>query len=395
MDVRSPTVDAKSAASSDRFDRSDRIVALDVVRAIALFGVLAVNIDTQFAVSPFARFVANAPAGGGRWNDLAETVIASGLEERPLIVFSFLFGMGLATQHAHARRAGRPFTPMLIRRLAFLMALGVLHFALVWVGDVLTLYAAVALIAAPLMRLPRRALVAVAVVFFVVSALPLPWPPPFASAEEMRAHVEAARQIYAHGSYADIVAYRLHEARPALAIMMWSIPRTLGLFALGATIDATWLQNASRRELALGGAVALAVGSAARWVGPDALRGIARNAALEWSEVAIALGATALLFVAADRAKERLGALAVIGRMTLTSYLCESVVLGFVFYGYGLGLFDRVGHAAGLVLALVLFALQTVFAVLWLRRYSFGPFEWAWRVFTHGGARDALARARK
>ena len=81
--------------------------------------------------------------------------------------------------------------------------------------------------------------------------------------------------------------------------------------------------------------------------------------------------------------------------MTLTSYLCESLVLGFVFYGYGLARFDRVDHAGALALALLLFIVQTAFAVLWLRRFSFGPLEWAWRTFTHGGARDALAPARK
>jgi uncharacterized protein len=70
--------------------------------------------------------------------------------------------------------------------------------------------------------------------------------------------------------------------------------------------------------------------------------------------------------------------------MALTNYLTQSIVLSFVFYGYGLGLFARVSPAGGFAMACALYATQLAFSVAWLERYRFGPFEWFWRSMTYG-----------
>lgn len=48
---------ADSAASSGPISPAERIDAIDVLRGIALFGVMAINIVTEFRVSIFAQFV--------------------------------------------------------------------------------------------------------------------------------------------------------------------------------------------------------------------------------------------------------------------------------------------------------------------------------------------------
>jgi uncharacterized protein len=70
--------------------------------------------------------------------------------------------------------------------------------------------------------------------------------------------------------------------------------------------------------------------------------------------------------------------------MALTNYLLQSIVLGFVFYGYGFGLFGRIGSAAAACIGLVLYAAQLQLSRLWLRRFRFGPFEWLWRSLAYG-----------
>jgi uncharacterized protein len=70
--------------------------------------------------------------------------------------------------------------------------------------------------------------------------------------------------------------------------------------------------------------------------------------------------------------------------MALSNYLAQSVVLGFVFYGYGLGLFGKLGSAPVALLVAVLYAGQLVLSRAWLRRYRFGPVEWLWRSLTYG-----------
>jgi uncharacterized protein len=72
------------------------------------------------------------------------------------------------------------------------------------------------------------------------------------------------------------------------------------------------------------------------------------------------------------------------GQMALTNYLTQSVVLSFLFYGYGLGLFGRLGPAEAALIGAALYAAQLALSRAWLRRFRFGPAEWLWRSLTYG-----------
>jgi uncharacterized protein len=69
--------------------------------------------------------------------------------------------------------------------------------------------------------------------------------------------------------------------------------------------------------------------------------------------------------------------------MALTNYLLQSIICTFIFYGYGLGLFGRVGAAVGLALTLAIFTLQIAWSNWWMSRYRYGPAEWLWRSLTY------------
>ena len=70
--------------------------------------------------------------------------------------------------------------------------------------------------------------------------------------------------------------------------------------------------------------------------------------------------------------------------MAFTNYILQSLVLGWIFYGYGLGLFGRIGPAAGLALAVALYAVQVIVSRWWLDRFRYGPIEWLWRTLMYG-----------
>jgi uncharacterized membrane protein YeiB len=74
--------------------------------------------------------------------------------------------------------------------------------------------------------------------------------------------------------------------------------------------------------------------------------------------------------------------LAPAGRMALTNYLTQSVVMGFFFYGYGLGHYGM-GRAGQVAFVFGVFAAQVVCSQLWLRHFRYGPFEWLWRSITY------------
>ena len=72
------------------------------------------------------------------------------------------------------------------------------------------------------------------------------------------------------------------------------------------------------------------------------------------------------------------------GRMSLTTYLTQSIVATIIFYGYGFGLYGKVDLETGMMIAIGIFVLQVIFAELWLMKFKMGPFEWIWRKGTYG-----------
>ena len=72
------------------------------------------------------------------------------------------------------------------------------------------------------------------------------------------------------------------------------------------------------------------------------------------------------------------------GRMSLTVYLTQSLVMTTIFYGYGLGFYGSVPVWMMLPLAVSLFAIQMVTARWWMKHFTMGPLEWLWRAATYG-----------
>jgi len=110
-----------------------------------------------------------------------------------------------------------------------------------------------------------------------------------------------------------------------------------------------------------------------------------RSLMLKVGQPALGLGYLAALTLLLQRGvwKKMFAPFASVGQMALTNYLLQSVVFVLLFFGYGLGWFGKVGPFVGLMLALLLFALQIVFSRWWLRHFRFGPFEWLWRSLTY------------
>ena len=76
-------------------------------------------------------------------------------------------------------------------------------------------------------------------------------------------------------------------------------------------------------------------------------------------------------------------ALAPAGRMALTNYLAQSAVALIAFTGIGFGLAGTFSPLALFAFVVVVFAGQMAVSALWLRRFRYGPVEWALRWFTN------------
>lgn len=104
--------------------------------------------------------------------------------------------------------------------------------------------------------------------------------------------------------------------------------------------------------------------------------------------ILLALGYAAAIIGIANLAsgKTMLGWAVPLGRMAFTNYLVQSLIFSSVFYGYGLGLFGRLGAASTLAFGVAVYVAQVLFSKWWLGRYRYGPVEWLWRTLMYGAA---------
>lgn len=382
---------------------NERLESLDALRGLALFGVLMVNLQTEFRVSLFTFYSRFHTHPG--WANLAtDDAIRFLLEFKAFGIFSFLFGVGLAMFFERTGRKGRG-RPMrlLLRRLVVLLLLGFLHM-LLWNGDILLAYAVVGLLVSPALFAGPRLAVGLALGFAAIGLLPLPLPGFPADATMIRQGI-AATAVYGGGTFGEIFRFRWDETRLYIApLLLGTLPRVAGLMLAGTAVWRLGLLSNPRRHLRLYRVIALAGltiggGSSALefldQAGHLHLAALAREVASSLAKVPFALGYVSLFFcaVASERGQWLVRLFAPIGRMALTSYVTQSIVLGFVFFGYGLRLFGRLPSAPVALGAVALYAFQIGASDLWLSRFRFGPLEWLWRSLTFGSA-QTLRRAR-
>jgi uncharacterized protein len=393
-----------------------RILALDLVRGVAVLGILAINIG-GFA-GPIAATLSPHQPVPGTWADeawFAFTLLV--FEGKMRALFTLLFGASMALFIERMDAAGRHGERLQLRRLGWLLVLGYLHFALLWWGDILFLYAACGLGAMALRQGPPRGLAFAAIGMFLawhatMGAQTLPEvrremhvlaataSPADAQAYRFdRAHddAETAAEIsHERGGFADLARTKLTEqpAEPITATLA-TMGETLPLMLLGLALyrlgffGGEWPHAGMRRiagwSLSLGTALTICF-IALAWSRhfPPVLMVAGMAYFLALPHLLMALGYAALLIPAAPRlARTALGArLIAAGRMAFTNYIAMTVVMTFIFYGWGLGLIGTVPpHRQGLFV-LGGWALMLAWSKPWLARFRQGPLEWLWRSLT-------------
>jgi len=364
---------------------SRRIDAIDALRGIALFGVLAINLVMGFRVSLFEQFLtAKTPASP--IDHGVETILMLGIDMKAFALFSLLFGVGLAIQFERLAASPRR-AQLLVRRLAVLLAIGLVHLCLIWYGDILTEYALAGLIVLPLLWGPRWLLACSALAFLALYLWLQSFPPVglFPDTATIAKAVAEEHRIYATGGYADVLALRLREMPLIFPLHVFIFPRTIGLFLLGAWAWRSGILRTPHPGLMFAIAAASIVGGATLTI-LSHVRGVMLSDPS--GTILLALGyAAAIVGVANLRSGNALlGWAAPLGRMAFTNYLMQSLIFGWIFYGYGLGLFGRLGAATALAIGIAVYIAQVLFSKWWLHRFRYGPVEWLWRTLMYGAA---------
>jgi uncharacterized protein len=371
---------------------SERMRGLDILRGFALLGVLLMNLHSSFRILIY-DFAMRFHAHDGFLNKAVDYLLEVAVMGKAMLLLSLLFGAGMAMQVDRARAVHRNPTRFLARRLAILFAFGVLHYFLLWDGDILMIYSLCGFILLAFQNLSAGTLARMAILACLVEFLMIP------SGENydwnyLGEYVRAEYQWFLYGSYVELVYYRFF----LLATRVYSewraiFPASMGMMLLGM---AAWkagvflkvdvFRARLRKVVAVGGAFGLCATvisvrnrESLDFDPVDAVLGITGTVAL-----ALAYGAAGWLYLSRSNPSPLLERVGDFGRMTLTNYLLQSLIFTTLFYGYGCGLLGRVSSSMALLLGLAVFTIQIYFSEYWLRRHSFGPAEWLWRRLTYG-----------
>ena len=385
-----------------------RIDRLDIIRGIAVMGILSVNIAALGMM--WHAYYNPVLLGFEGWADKATWAVNYWLVEgRFRALFAILFGASLMIISDRARARGQQPWRTHLPRLAILFAIGLLHFTFFWWGDVLTLLAFTGLFAFGFARHGQRVLLSWAIIFLVLSILldvagavilvklaqvgtELP---ALQSAPIEAAKAAAFSAHFAdHGTYANWASDLLVHVLPFQLVGI--LPEFMGFMLLGMVLLRSGFlsgeaQRASYRRWAIWGA-GLTLGIAALATIAVVLRGfdplllaVLRNTLFSLLRPATVIGLIALIILTIDPASRAGIRLAATGRMAMTNYLLPTLLTAPFLYGYGLGLHNQLSRAElWLFFVPALWAIMLLFSPAWLTRYRYGPLEWIWRSLSRG-----------
>ena len=383
-----------------------RVPRIDALRGLAVFGIMLVNI-WGFV---YGYGLVSFPAPGGALSLADQATIffcAAFAEQKFYPIFSFLFGAGFALQTGGARSQGPALRAMQYtyrRRLAWLLAIGLAHATLMWFGDILVAYALTGFWLATKIGVRPAALVRslkilvmvnlgwIAIAFIVLYSMGQ-----IAKAEVAQDVQDAVRvhAIYTAGSWSEIARQRLTDYLGNVGGYLFVLPRIALLFMLGVfAVRLGWLRHPERHRtlwrrvlvagLVLGVPINLwwglaSVGSALNPAGGSLHNGLAASV-IDIGGPLLAAAYVAMFMLSGPHVARLLEP---VGRMALTNYLMQSLLLMLLLQGFAFGLGAHLTRAGLLGLAAAVRRFQLAFSHWWLARRAQGPMEALWRRYTH------------
>ena len=388
----------------------ERIEILDVLRGLAVCGILIGNVQWFSGYGMMPPQLADAAP---LYDHVTHFLVHFFIEGKFYSIFSFLFGIGFALQIARAQERGDTNATLFKRRLFWLLVIGLLHAYLLWAGDILSIYALMGFVLLLFREKSNESLLkwavglmAVPIVTYLLLYIAfVAFAPPDAAAGFSASQLEnwnSTVSIVTGGSYSDIVSgFNLQYVvgRYMGLVFQMRLPKILAMFLLGMYAYRIGVfQNLKahssliKNVLLYGGILGLIGNIAMAWLAgneapfPPSPAGLAGVIGYAFGVPALALFFVALVATLwqSEGRQKLLTFLAPVGRMALTNYLLQTVICVTIFYGYGFGMFGKVGALQATLIALAIFATQVILSTVWLRYFAYGPMEWIWRQLTYG-----------
>jgi uncharacterized protein len=274
-----------------------------------------------------------------------------------------------------------------------------MHYLLFWEGDILRLYALLGFVLLAFRHRSNRTVLVIAASCLVLSTLlttvvlsvlatPSALDPSLSTAGID--FISEARAAYASSSYLAVLVYHARIFFYDFAYLTFiQGSSVVAMFLLGLYVGKLRLldhlpEQRDRLKRVLVAGLVLGLPS-------NLVYALSKNPvqtglgyALGGPSLAVVYISSIALLSLDETWRRRLAPLACVGRMALTNYVLQSVICSTIFYGYGFGLYEKMGPASGLLLSVLIFMFQFPLSVWWFKRFQYGPLGWLWRGLTYG-----------
>jgi uncharacterized protein len=384
-------------ATSAPASGSQRLLILDSLRGFALLGIMITHSALLFGQVNYADLYSGTASRSDIILYIANNVFFLG---KFFAIFAFLFGLSFFIQMDNGAKKGINFKWRFLWRISILLVIGLIH-SLLFSGDILLIYALLAIPLVLLFKVGDKVLMLIIIVL-------LSGAPRFIEHAFQKSNVEenkpmyGAHQVYENGSLTDVINLNLKEGIIFKIKYQLGVEgrayQTMAMFLLGLIVGRrryfeklhlylhqirrlTKWSFAMTAVLLMATLVFYALSKGDISTGSFLMASTFHN----WFNLVFASAIVAsfiLLYQQRQGFRQVLEHLAPYGKMGLSNYLMQSLILIPLIYGFGLGWGSHMNLLAGALIGIVVYALQVLLSKWWLTQFNYGPFEWLWRSAT-------------
>lgn len=318
--------------------------------------------------------------------------------------FSLLFGFSFFIQMRNARKRGCDFRWRFAWRMFLLACFALLH-SIFYNGDILLLYAVCGLVLIPASSMNNRASIILAA---ILMTQPLSWikviyaaiDPSYVSTDSLfMPYAIAADEIGRNGNIMQTLASNLRDGilysnlwqiesgriflTPALFLTGMLLGR-LNLFEYSETSRKFWLKALLISFISAIPLYILKTYIPPLFSNPTIIThyNVAMARIMNVATTTVLVSLFMICWFAKENGFKMQRLLIPYGRMSLTNYICQSIIGVAIFYHCGLGLYDKTGASACIAIAIAIVGIQLLFSSNWLKHYKQGPLEYVWKRLT-------------
>ncbi|MCD8179133.1 MAG: DUF418 domain-containing protein [Tannerellaceae bacterium] len=386
-----------------------RIDLVGALRGFALMGIILVHnvehfdiANTVISSSPVLQFM----------DDFLYDTMFFLFGGKAYAMFALLFGFSFYIQFENQKKKGNAFAGRFAWRMAILFCFGVFH-VLFYSGEILSCYAIAGLLLIPFRNVSNRGLLVIAVIcmlepwemiklfysFFNTSYVPAPM--------DWSYYLEAV-EVATRGNFiGEVMKVNLIDGMLSAHLFAWSSGRyfqTLSLFMLGmlAGRKSLFIPSETTRIFwkkvlfcSIPAFLVLYIFklSQAFWDLRPAIEEPMSILTHMWSNFAfMCFLVSSFVLLWFNGVKRLLSKLIPYGRMSLSNYILSSMIGSFLYYNYGMGLWDKLGSTYSLLIGITVFITQLLISRWWLDRFRQGPLEKLWRTLTWAGSKRNITK---